>query len=92
VPGTAKKHKLYVLPECQGAGLGKKLIGVVAATALVDGNTRITLNVKRDNPAINFYKKMGFVITANEDIDIGEGYQLQDYIMEAPSDKLEIRD
>ena len=43
--------------------------------------TDLELNVNRHNKAINFYKKLGFIITMEEDIDIGNGYYMNDYVM-----------
>ena len=42
----------------------------------------LLLNVNRHNKAISFYKKYGFDIIAEEDIDIGNGYYMNDYVME----------
>ena len=42
---------------------------------------QLELNVNRKNKAINFYKKYGFTILKEEDIDIGEGYFMNDYVM-----------
>jgi ribosomal protein S18 acetylase RimI-like enzyme len=39
------------------------------------------LNVNRNNKALGFYQKFGFVILREEDIDIGNGYFMNDYIM-----------
>ena len=43
--------------------------------------TAVELNVNRDNPAISFYKKLGFGIKREEDIDIGEGFFMNDYVL-----------
>jgi ribosomal protein S18 acetylase RimI-like enzyme len=37
--------------------------------------------VNRDNPAIQFYQKFGFEIIDKEDIDIGNGFLMEDYVM-----------
>jgi GNAT superfamily N-acetyltransferase len=80
--GHTKIHKLYVLPEAQGSGTGKALVEAVAEIAKAFGNTHLTLNVNRFNKAQGFYKRIGFDIIAEEDIDIGRGYLMEDYIME----------
>jgi diamine N-acetyltransferase len=82
--GTAKTkvHKLYILPESQGKGVGKLLIEKITEAASANQNRALTLNVKRDNQAIDFYNRVGFQIIANEDIDIGNGFMMKDYIME----------
>ena len=46
------------------------------------GAKKLSLNVNRQNQAAHFYQKAGFSITATEDIDIGNGYYMNDYIME----------
>lgn len=77
-----KIHKLYVLPDTQGSGVGKALVDAVAEIAKASGDTQLTLNVNRFNKAQGFYKRIGFDIIAEEDIDIGHGYLMEDYIME----------
>jgi diamine N-acetyltransferase len=77
-----KIHKIYVLPETQGKGVGKILFGEVTTIAKKNGNTVLTLNVNRDNSAVQFYEKIGFTKVGEEDIDIGEGFIMNDAIME----------
>jgi ribosomal protein S18 acetylase RimI-like enzyme len=80
--GTCKLHKLYLLPETQGKGLGKMLIHEVIERAKKAGQQSLLLNVNRYNKAFDFYKRYGFEIKGEEDIDIGGGYFMNDYIME----------
>lgn len=77
-----KLHKLYILPSAQGRGVGKLLMNAVAKSAAEMQNKFITLNVNRQNKAVAFYERNGFKITAEEDIDIGNGYWMNDYIMQ----------
>jgi ribosomal protein S18 acetylase RimI-like enzyme len=42
----------------------------------------LELNVNKYNPTLGFYKKIGFSIISEEVIDIGNGYVMDDYIME----------
>lgn len=79
-----KIHKLYVLPRAQGSGLGRELVNAVARIAKQNGSRFISLNVNRFNKATGFYKRLGFDIIAEEDIDIGRGYLMEDYVMEMP--------
>ena len=74
-------HKIYVHPIQQGKGLGKTLLDFIIADIKPSGATDLELNVNRSNKALGFYQKMGFVITLEEDIDIGNGYFMNDYIM-----------
>ncbi|MBD2756081.1 GNAT family N-acetyltransferase [Spirosoma validum] len=79
-----KIHKIYLLPASQGKGVGRLLIDTVADLATRHGNDRLDLNVNRNNKAIQFYERMGFSIVGNEDIDIGDGFLMEDFIMEKP--------
>lgn len=75
-------HKIYVLPQMQGKGLGKLLVDRVEAVARENQSEALSLNVNRFNKAIGFYQKIGFEIVGEEDIDIGLGYLMEDYIMQ----------
>ena len=55
-PGTCKLHKIYLLPETQGKGLGKMLLHAVAERAVEEGQHNLLLNVNRYNKAFDFYK------------------------------------
>ncbi len=79
-----KLHKIYVLPETQGKGVGKLLLEKVEGIAKNAGNSHLILNVNRFNKALDFYRYKGFVITEEVDIEIGHGYLMEDYIMEKP--------
>ncbi|MCD8043132.1 MAG: GNAT family N-acetyltransferase [Tannerellaceae bacterium] len=76
-----KIHKIYVLPTAQGKGVGRFFIEEAAQIASAAGMEEISLNVNRFNKAIDFYQKVGFEIYGSEDIDIGNGFLMEDYIM-----------
>lgn len=77
-----KLHKLYLLPEVQGRGLGKFLIQTVMEQVKQAGAAVLLLNVNRANPALHFYQKLGFKIKETVDIEIGNGFFMNDYILE----------
>lgn len=79
---TTKIHKIYILPNTQGKGVGRILLKAIEGIAKKNGNTVVSLNVNRFNPALGFYEKMGFIKAGQEDINIGNGYLMEDYIME----------
>lgn len=79
--GTHKLQKLYVDPEKQGAGYGKTLITEVMKRAVEEGSKELILNVNRFNKARYFYEKLGFNIIDEVDLEIGNGYLMEDYIM-----------
>ena len=70
-PAIFHLNKIYVLPGRQGKNMGKEA-----------GATSLQLNVNRNNKALHFYEKQGFKIIREEDIDIGNGYFMNDYVME----------
>jgi GNAT superfamily N-acetyltransferase len=78
---TYRLHKIYVSPEQQGTGVGKLLLAHVVNSIRLLGATALELNVNRYNKARLFYEKQGFTIISEEDIDIGEGYFMNDYVM-----------
>lgn len=79
---TYKLHKLYVLPEMHGKGVGKILINEVKNIAVRRGGKFLQLNVNRNNKAADFYKKIGFYIKETVDVNIGNGFFMNDYVME----------
>jgi ribosomal protein S18 acetylase RimI-like enzyme len=84
--GLTKIHKIYILPNQQGLGIGKKLIEFVKKSAIQSEMDGLLLNVNRFNKAVDFYKAIGFNIIFEENIDIGNGYLMEDYVM-----KLDLR-
>jgi GNAT superfamily N-acetyltransferase len=81
-PGIYKLQKIYALPQEQGKGIGKLLINYIIDEIKADGATSLLLNVNRHNKAKQVYEHLGFKVISEEDIDIGEGYFMNDYIME----------
>lgn len=77
-----KLHKIYVLPQQQGTGIGKLLLNHIIGLIKKSHASTLELNVNRYNKARLFYEKLGFKIIAEEDIDIGNGYFMNDYIMQ----------
>ena len=77
-----KIHKIYVLPQEQGAGLGRKFFELVKEKAIENHQKAIFLNVNKYNKARFFYENLGFTIIKDEIIDIGNGYVMDDYVME----------
>lgn len=77
-----KLHKIYVLPETQGKGVGKRLLEEVESIAKKAENSHLILNVNRFNKALEFYKHKGFTIVEEVNIEIGNGYLMEDYVME----------
>jgi len=79
-----KLHKIYVLPNQQGKGIGKLLIEYVIKKVKENNGGALVLNVNRNNKAKQVYEHLGFKVISEEDIDIGEDYFMNDYIMSLP--------
>lgn len=79
--GSLRIHKLYVQPQDHGKGFGKRLLEKAKEVAYDLDLTSIHLNVNRFNKAVDFYKKFGFNIVKEEDIHIGRGYYMEDFVM-----------
>ncbi len=86
VTGTTKLHKIYVLPSAQGKQVGKRLIQHLIDLLKTKDQSIIALNVNRNNKAKSFYEHLGFRVVGEEDIDIGSGYLMEDYIMQLTVD------
>lgn len=81
-PGRYKLHKLYVLQDLHGKGVGRLLLNEVMGHLAILKATSLILNVNRHNPARHFYHKLGFEIIREEVNDIGNGFVMDDYVME----------
>lgn len=75
--------KLYILKPYRGNGYASQAIEFLKGLAQAYGLSKIYLTVNRHNAhSIEVYKRHGFVIIKEEAADIGEGYVMDDYIME----------
>ena len=81
-PGIYKLHKIYVKLNQQGRGLGKYIIDFIVNSIKPAAAAALHLNVNRQNKARYFYEKIGFKVIREEDIDIGNNYFMNDYVME----------
>lgn len=81
-PSIYKLHKIYVLSSQQGKGTGRFMIDQIIDDIKSKGAIALRLNVNRNNTAKQFYEKIGFIEIASEDIDIGGGFFMNDYVME----------
>ena len=80
-------HKLYVLPQFQGKGLGGRLLEHAFQAATQAGCRTVRLHVNKGNlRAIACYHRHGFLKEASVVNDIGGGYFMDDYVMVRPLD------
>ncbi|OGA23906.1 MAG: hypothetical protein A3I02_08090 [Betaproteobacteria bacterium RIFCSPLOWO2_02_FULL_67_26] len=82
-PGEMKLDKLYVHPRHQRQGYGGRMIDRACEIARARGCNRLTLAVNKNNrSAVNAYLKHGFRIADAVVKDIGQGFVMDDFIME----------
>lgn len=82
-PGELKLEQLYLLPELHGRGLGRFMLAHVEADAVRMGCATIMLTVNKGNvSSIAIYDRAGFTVRESAVFDIGNGYVMDDYVME----------
>lgn len=75
--------KLYFLKGFRGKGFGCKTLEFLKDKAKMYGVEKIKLTVNKYNEnSIKAYQKWGFEIVDSKVFDIGEGYVMDDYIMQ----------
>ena len=79
---TTKLHRIYLVPESKGKGLGKKTLEFLNEKTLESGDNRIILNVNKYNSAKKFYESQGYKVYDEGVFDIGNGYVMDDFLME----------
>jgi GNAT superfamily N-acetyltransferase len=72
--------KLYVNTTKQKSGIGNSLFAMLENIAIKNHCNYIELNVHRKNPAMYFYKKLGFELFETTDIPFGK-FWLNDYVL-----------
>lgn len=79
---TTKLHRIYLVPESKGKGLGKKTLEFLTEKVKENGDNRIILNVNKYNSAQKFYESQGYQVYGEGVFDIGNGYVMDDFLME----------
>jgi ribosomal protein S18 acetylase RimI-like enzyme len=80
--GIWKLHKIYILPNQQGKGTGRFVIDYIINAIKLQNAKALQLQVNRYNKAKDFYEKLGFSVIKTADFDIGNGFFMNDYVME----------
>jgi ribosomal protein S18 acetylase RimI-like enzyme len=75
-------HKLYILPEAAGQGIGAAALQWAAAQAIARGLTAVRLVVNKNNvQAIRSYLRQGFEFEHDVITEIGDGFVMDDFAM-----------
>ena len=67
----AEMYAIYLLKAAQGKGIGRQLVGALAATLLAKDFTNMVVWVLEQNPAVRFYEKAGAQHLESKQIEIG---------------------
>jgi len=82
-PAEMKLEQLYLLPEFQHKGHGKTMLQYIEKQARTNGISTLMLQVNKYNAsAIEFYHKAGFVVREQAVFEIGNGFAMDDYVLE----------
>ncbi len=82
--GTGEVTALYVHPDCQGKGVGRRLLQAVAAHLALQGMTALQIGTLVTNaPARGFYEAMGSQVVAERSIEDG-GHPLREVVYAWP--------
>ena len=79
---TFKLHKIYILPDQQKKGSGRFFLEHILLHVRKENGKALQLQVNRFNNAKLFYERMGFTVIKEADFEIGNGYFMNDYVME----------
>ena len=79
---TTKLHRIYLLQHFKGKGLGKAALQFLKEKVSEASDNRIILNVNKNNAAQKVYESQGFTVFEEGIFDIGNGYVMDDYLME----------
>ena len=81
-PQSMKLHKLYLLPEYHGAGIGARALAEVERIARDNAASTLVLNVNKHNSrAIHAYERAGWQVAEEVVADIGNGFVMDDFVM-----------
>lgn len=78
-------NKFYLLSNQQNKGLGTKVFELLKEKIGSFKTMRLTVN-RQNYKSINFYFKNNFKIEAVKDFKIGNGYEMNDFIMVYPQE------
>ncbi len=68
---------ISLLPEFRGYGIGTKLMNKLFKVLKENGYSQTSLSVQKDNPAVRFYKQLGYTIADEKYDHVGN----EDYLM-----------
>jgi diamine N-acetyltransferase len=73
-------NKFYILQQEQGKNIGALIYDKILKLFALKKTVRLTVH-RKNYKSINFYFKLGFKIEKVIDIDIANGFQMNDFVM-----------
>lgn len=74
--------KIYVMPSCKGLSIGRQLIETIEQAFAPVREVRLLVNPS-NNPAMEFYRHIGFVEAGRKQVQMGD-FIFEDYIFARP--------
>lgn len=74
--------KVYLLKEARGKGYFRDVLELLDEAARAARQEAVWLTVNRSNPSVGPYEALGFRTVREQDVDIGGGFEMNDYVME----------
>ena len=74
--------KLYLQKQARGKGIARQALDMMREICREKGLSSIYLTVNKHNSSKQVYEALGFKTTREEVTDIGNGFVMDDYIME----------
>jgi ribosomal protein S18 acetylase RimI-like enzyme len=85
-PGDQLLDKVYVDPEWQGQGIGRRLLEATLAHPRLSAAKRVFLQVRSNNHrALSLYRSLGFEVVGSTRLGVGDRQREDDYIMMRPA-------
>ncbi|MEE8288481.1 MAG: GNAT family N-acetyltransferase [Nitrosomonadaceae bacterium] len=82
-PDSLFLSKIYIRSSERGTGAGKASMSFIKDLAQKNNKNRISLTVNKNNiDSIAAYYRLGFIKTGDVCVDIGGGYEMDDFQME----------
>jgi ribosomal protein S18 acetylase RimI-like enzyme len=82
-PGEMKLEQIYLLEEFRGKGLGGHMLRHIESESRKKHIRLLMLQVNKNNQdSIAVYRKAGYKVREEALFDIGNGYFMDDYVME----------
>jgi ribosomal protein S18 acetylase RimI-like enzyme len=88
---VCRLHKLYIIPGFQGSGIGMEALRLILNLCNKNQQTKLVLSIHKNNEAIAFYEKAGFIITGVQKRQVDKDSFITEWQMEMPLKRKQIK-